>query len=157
MSAIMNFAAKYYDLGENPVLKADSIGLSNAEEMQFWTLEEYLLFADAIMEVPFFYYCFEVLYWTGIREGELLALTYDDFDFVNKTISITKTYQVVKGKEVIGPPKTSIHKSKTAFLQGNCVSVLCFPSSLVIMPLLFSVIHYFLLFGKSCQNAFFRP
>ena len=95
------------ELGENPVLKAGSIGLSNTEEMQFWTLGEYLLFADAIMEEPFFYYCFEVLYWTGIREGELLALTYDDFDFVNKTISITKTYQVVKGKEIIGPPKTS--------------------------------------------------
>ena len=107
MSAIMNFAAKYYDLGENPVLKAGSIGISNSEEMLFWTLDEYLLFADAIMEEPFFYYCFEVLYWTGIREGELLALTYDDFDFVNKTISITKTYQVVRGKEVIGPPKTS--------------------------------------------------
>lgn len=107
MSAIMNFAAKYYDLGENPVLKAGSIGISNSEEMLFWTLDEYLLFADAIMEEPFFYYCFEVLYWTGIREGELLALTYDDFDFVNKTISITKTYQVVKGKEIISPPKTS--------------------------------------------------
>lgn len=107
MSAIMNFATKYYDLSENPVMKAGSIGISNAEEMQFWTLDEYLLFAEAIMEEPLYYYCFEVLYWTGIREGELLALTFDDFDFVNKTISITKTYQIVKGEEIIGPPKTS--------------------------------------------------
>ena len=107
MSAVMNFATKYYDLKENPVTKAGCIGINNAEEMQFWTLDEYLRFADAIMEEPFYYYCFEMLYWTGIREGELLALTYDDFDFVNKTVSITKTYQVVKGKEVIGPPKTT--------------------------------------------------
>ncbi|MGN0421593.1 MAG: tyrosine-type recombinase/integrase [Lachnospiraceae bacterium] len=107
LSAIMNFAVKYYDLSENPVEKAGSIGISNAEEMQFWTLDEYLQFADAMMEEPFFYYCFEVLYWGGLREGELLALTYDDFDFVNKTISVTKTYQVIKGKEIIGPTKTA--------------------------------------------------
>ena len=66
----MNFATKYYELNENPVMKAGSIGISNAEEMQFWTLDEYLLFAEAIMEEPLYYYCFEVLYWTGIREAK---------------------------------------------------------------------------------------
>lgn len=107
LSAIMNFAVKYYDLKENPVEKAGSIGISNAEEMKFWTLDEYLKFADAMMEETLYYYCFEVLYWCGLREGELLALTYDDFDFVNKTISITKTYQIVNGEEIIGPTKTA--------------------------------------------------
>lgn len=107
LNAIMNFAVRYYDLPENPVEKAGSIGVSNAEEMKFWTLDEYLQFAEAMMEEPFFYYCFEILYWAGIREGELLALTYDDFDFTNKTISITKTYQIVNGSKVIGPPKTA--------------------------------------------------
>ena len=107
LSAIMNFAVKYYDLTENPVEKAGSIGISNAEEMQFWTLEEYLQFSEAMMEESLFFYCFEVLYWCGLREGELLALTFDDFDFVNKTISITKTYQIVKGEEIIGPTKTA--------------------------------------------------
>ena len=107
LNAIMNFAVKYYDLRENPVEKAGCIGISNAEEMKFWTLEEYLQFADSMMEETFYYYCFEVLYWAGIREGELLALTYDDFDFVNKTISITKTYQIVNGEEIIGPTKTA--------------------------------------------------
>lgn len=106
LSTIINYAVKYYDLKENPVRKAGVIGINNAEEMSFWTLEEYLKFADSMMEEPFYYYCFEVLYWTGIREGELLALTYDDFDLEDKTISITKTYQVVKGKEIVGPPKT---------------------------------------------------
>lgn len=106
MNAIMNFAVKYYDLKDNPVEKAGSIGISNAEEMKFWVLDEYLQFSEAMMEEPFFYYCFEVLYWCGLREGELLALTYDDFDFVNKTISITKTYQIVNKEEVIGPTKT---------------------------------------------------
>ncbi len=107
LSAIINFAVKYYDLKDNPVRKAGTIGINHAEEMQFWTLEEYMKFADSMMEEPFYYYCFEVLYWTGIREGELLALAFDDFNFKEKTISITKTYQVVKGQEIIGPTKTA--------------------------------------------------
>lgn len=106
-SAIMNFAVRYYNLSDNPARKAGSIGLKDAEEMNFWTLEEYTKFSEAIMEEPFYYYCFEVLYWTGMRVGELLALKYEDFDFESKTISITKTYQIIKGKEIIGPPKTS--------------------------------------------------
>lgn len=107
MSAIMNYAVKYYDLKENPVDRAGSIGISNAEEMQFWTLEEYQRFSDSMMEDPFYFFCFEVLYWCGLREGELLALSFDDFDFESKTISVTKTYQVVRGKEIVGPPKTA--------------------------------------------------
>lgn len=107
LSAIINFAVKYYDLKDNPIRKVGAIGNNNAEEMQFWTLDEYTKFADSMMEEPFFYYCFEVLYWTGMREGELLALTFDDFNFEEKTISITKTYQVVKGQEIIGPTKTA--------------------------------------------------
>lgn len=107
LNAIMNFATKYYDLKENPVKKAGSIGISNAEEMEFWTLDEYRKFSEAMMEEPFFYYCFETLYWTGIREGELLALTMKDINLNNKTISISKTYQTINGIPMVGPPKTS--------------------------------------------------
>ena len=106
MSAIMNYAVKYYNLKENPVQKAGSIGEANAEEMNFWTLEEYLRFSTVMEEEPFLYYCFEALYWTGMREGELLALTCDDFDFTTKTISITKSFQRIKGEDIIGPTKT---------------------------------------------------
>ena len=48
--------------------------------MLFWTKEEYLKFAEVMMDKPQSYYAFEVLYWCGIREGELLALTPADFD-----------------------------------------------------------------------------
>lgn len=109
LTAILNFAVKYYDLPSNPVHKAGSLGKKNpTSEMRIWTLEEYLKFSEVMKaERPFFFYCFEVLYWTGIREGEFLALTYDDFDFTKKTVSITKTYQIIKGEVVIGPPKTA--------------------------------------------------
>ena len=107
MNAIINYAVRYYDLKDNPVRKAGSIGISNAEEMNFWTLEEYLKFADVMMDEPFFFYAFEVLYWCGLREGELLALTFNDINFEDNSISVTKTYQIIKGEEIIGPPKTA--------------------------------------------------
>jgi integrase len=47
-----------------------------------------------------------MLYWTGIREGELLALTPGDFDFEKGTLSINKSYQRLNGRDVITDPKT---------------------------------------------------
>ena len=43
--------------------------------------EEYKKFSDVMMDKPLSYYAFQMLYWCGIREGELLALTPQDFDF----------------------------------------------------------------------------
>ena len=58
------------------------------------------------MDKPRSYYAFELLYWTGIREGELLALTPADFDFEKGTLSISKSYQRLNGKDLITDPKT---------------------------------------------------
>ena len=74
--------------------------------MLFWTKEEYLKFAEAVMDKPMLYYAFEVLYWCGIREGELLALTRDDFDLKARTLRINKSYQRLRGQDVITTPKT---------------------------------------------------
>ena len=74
--------------------------------MQFWTKEEYQRFAEAIMDKPMSYYAFEMLYWCGIREGELLALTPGDFNFKAGTVSINKSYQRLHGEDVITTPKT---------------------------------------------------
>ena len=52
------------------------------------------------------YHAFEILYWCGIRLGELLALTAEDFDLEKKTLRINKSYQHIKGKDVITTPKT---------------------------------------------------
>ena len=83
LSAIFNHAVKYYGLRENPAAKVGNMGKSKSREMLFWTKEEYLKFAEVMMDKPIAYYAFEVLYWCGIREGELLALTPADFDFTS--------------------------------------------------------------------------
>ena len=74
--------------------------------MLFWTKEEYLKFADVMMDKPLSYYAFEMLYWCGIRMGELLALTPKDFDFEKQTLTINKSYQRLNGRDVITTPKT---------------------------------------------------
>ena len=79
LSAIFNHAARFYGLNINPARQAGNMG---AEERK------------------------EILYWCGVREGELLALTPADFDFEKRTVSINKSYQRLNKKDVITTPKT---------------------------------------------------
>ena len=81
LSAIFNHAVNFYHLPSNPAQKAGNMGKEEHREMLFWTKEEYLKFADAMMDKPVSYYAFEILYWCGLRMGELLALTPADFNF----------------------------------------------------------------------------
>lgn len=106
LSAIFNHGIRLYELKENPVRKAGSMGGERRKEMLVWTKEEYKKFSEAIIDKPQAYYAFEVLFWTGLRVGELLALTPADIDFSAKTISVTKSYQRIKGEDYITDPKT---------------------------------------------------
>lgn len=106
ISSIFNHAVRYYELKSNPAAKAGNMGKSVAKEMKFWTKEEYLKFADSMMNKPISFNAFEMLYWCGIRTGELLALITSDLNFIKGTVSITKSYQRIKGRDVITDPKT---------------------------------------------------
>ena len=106
LSAIFNHAVRFYALRTNPAAKAGNMGNEKRKEMLFWTKEEYLRFADVMMDKPVSFYAFEMLYWSGMRLGELLALTPSDFDFQNSTVTINKSYQRLHGEDVITTPKT---------------------------------------------------
>ena len=105
LSAIFNHAVRYYNLKENPCVKAGSMGKKKSREMLFWTKDEYLQFIDAMMDKPLSFYAFEMLYWCDIREGELLALTPADFDFDKRTVTINKTFQRTGGEDIVTSPK----------------------------------------------------
>ena len=107
LSAVFNHAVRHYNLKANPAAQVGNMGKAKGREMLFWTKAEYLKFADAMMDKPLSYYAFEMLYWCGIREGELLALTPGDFDFGKQTVSISKSYQRIKGQDVVTDPKTA--------------------------------------------------
>lgn len=106
LSAIFNYAVKYYDLRDNPCRKAGSIGKSYAGEKQFWTKQEFKQFLVAVEGKPEARMAFLLLYWTGMRIGELLALTPADFNFETHTLRINKSYQRLHREDVITPPKT---------------------------------------------------
>lgn len=44
LSAIFNYGVRYYNLKENPCIKAGSLGKKHADKMLIWTLEEFQQF-----------------------------------------------------------------------------------------------------------------
>ncbi|MCL2250029.1 MAG: site-specific integrase [Oscillospiraceae bacterium] len=106
INAILNHAVRFYGLASNPATKVGSMGKKEAQEMNFWTKEQFLKFSNAIKSKPLSYHAFELLYWTGIRSGELLALTPSDFCFDKGTVNINKTYQRLYRQDIVTEPKT---------------------------------------------------
>lgn len=106
LTAIFNHAVNFYNLPYNPAKRAGCMKVQSTKEVAFWTKEEYLKFAEVMMDKPRSYYAFEMLYWTGIRSGELLALTPSDFDFENQSVKISKTYHRSNGRDIVTSPKT---------------------------------------------------
>lgn len=119
LSAIFNFAVKYYNLAKNPLHITGNIGSLKRDTMKFWTLAEYNKFMAAIAPTTPARYAVELLFFTGMRCGELLALTLNDIDegrlltmsddefkaYPHK-IRINKAYKEVNHVSMIGPPKT---------------------------------------------------
>lgn len=106
ITALFNHAQKIYNLQNNPCKKVKKIGKPDADKMEFWTKEEYEKFISTIEPGTDNYLMAELLFWTGMREGEMLALTPKDIDFSENQISISKTYYRAGGKDVITTPKT---------------------------------------------------
>lgn len=72
LNSIINYAKRFYDLNTNPCGKAGTIGKAKAEEMDYWTYDEYIAFREGVKDKSLSYICFEVLYWTGMRRVNCL-------------------------------------------------------------------------------------
>ena len=112
ISAIFNFACKYYKLPENPARICGAMGKKNADTMQFWTVAEFKQFIEETAYNHMSYVMFNLLFYTGMRSGELLALTGNDIDLEERIITINKTFTQLKGEELITEPKTPKSKRK---------------------------------------------
>ena len=106
VTAIFNHAERLYGLHDNPCKKVCKIGKANADELSFWTVDEYKQFRETLQDDIFYKPLFELLFWTGCRVGEALALTARDIDFDKMQVSITKTYYRHNGGDIITKPKT---------------------------------------------------
>lgn len=105
LSAMMRYAQHYYDF-PNPCIKAGHIGKSHAKSFGIWTPDDYELFISHFSSDPEAFTAFELLYWTGMRQGELLALTPNDIDAARRQIFVSKTYARIEGEDIISIPKT---------------------------------------------------
>lgn len=120
LSALFNYAVKFFKLNSNPVRIAGTIGKGKSNRMDIWTQEDFIKFINTLTrqddfakqhlhrKVPATSYAlaYKLLFYGGFREGELLALTINDFDTQAGTITINKTLAVIKGHIIIQPPKT---------------------------------------------------
>lgn len=103
LSAFFSYAVElgYYEV--KPMPKA--VGSTKATHIDYWTMEEFEKFMS-VVDAPIYQVVFKLLYSTGMRIGEMRALTYGDFDFSKNTVSITKNVHTINGKEIITSPKT---------------------------------------------------
>ena len=106
LTALFTHASTIYGLSPNPCSKVKKIGKPEADELNFGTRDEYDAFIATIDKDkdPMYFVLFEILFWCGLRIGEVLALTQNDIE--SQTISISKTYYRAKGEDVITEPKT---------------------------------------------------
>ena len=103
LAAVLNYAMKYYGLKQNPATLAGSIGtLKQQKAIQFYTPDQFKRFMRHVMEK--YRLAFKILFFTGLRIGELLALTIGDFDPAAGTLDINKTLSNLPGK--VQTPKT---------------------------------------------------
>lgn len=105
---LINFSNKYYSTSTAILKHIETFKDVNSikKEMLFFTYDEYLKFIEKVDED--YKVFFEVLYFMGLRQGECLALNWNDIDFKNKTINISKTLtSKIKGEVyTISPAKT---------------------------------------------------
>ena len=76
-------------------------------KIQFWTVKEFKHFLSLFKDDEYnLELLFTVLFFTGLRLGEALALTWKDIEFFTSTIHVSKSMYVNKGEEHISSTKT---------------------------------------------------
>lgn len=114
LSAIMRFAVRRGIIIVNPLDVIEQVKNPDEKkkEMLFWTYEQYNKFKSVITDKEDIL-LFDLLYWTGMRCGELQARTWNDIDFNNSTLRIHNTFD---NKNKILNNTTKTGENRTIYL-----------------------------------------
>ena len=92
LKTILNYGTKWHDYNFTSIYnKMEKFNNPNRppEEMKFYTWEEFKQFISVIDDIKW-KALFEVLFFCGLRRGELRGLTWDNIDFYNNELSVVK-------------------------------------------------------------------
>ena len=130
LKSMFNWAAKYQGLNENPCKNLGAFGSKkNRSEMKIWSVDDFNKFINLLeiknKEKDGKYtdsiIIFKILFWTGLRIGEVLALTFYDIDLKEKFIDVNKTISHINKKDYITTPKT-LGSVRKVILPENLIS-----------------------------------
>lgn len=89
MVNILNYAMNFYGLNSNVACKIGNFpNINTIPKINFWTLEEFNNFIDYVDDIVYYSF-FTILFYTGMRLGECLALNWNDIN--ENYIDINKT------------------------------------------------------------------
>lgn len=103
LSAIMNFAVNFYELEKNIVNIVELPKKQETVKLKYWTLEQFQQFENALTSIKQ-KTLFNILFWSGMRKGEVLALRISDIDFKTNMITVDKSWT---GEEISTVKNTS--------------------------------------------------
>ena len=109
LTAILEYGCIYYDIPKNVAKLHGNFKIKEVKDSQikenFYTFEEFNKFIEYVN--PKYKLPFQIMYFTGVRSGEMLALNWTDYN--GKTIRINKslTMKTEAGGFAIKPPKNN--------------------------------------------------
>lgn len=106
LKKILDVAVKRGFIKENPCIHLKKLK-EDKKRMEYWTAEEFQYFLSLFEpdEYPYELFC-KIAFSTGMRQGEILGLTWEDIDLRKGTIDINKTLVDLSYRTVINEPKT---------------------------------------------------
>lgn len=104
LKASLNLAYKW-DYVDKKIMDKIIAPKATKKEMKYWKPNEIKIALENFKDTNIFFHV-NVALNLGLRLGEICALTFEDVDYKNKVLSVSKTLQVIGKDIIIKPPKT---------------------------------------------------